>query len=165
MNKTQKSGAEKRKLKAEKEQKSQQLVSKIPKLTSIFQTENVSDERNQQSSIADSSTEAHEHSRETSIVEAASETLMVPSSSTETLAVPSTSTEIPVSDIAIAAQIDTVGCCEFPETQENDSHLYSNDPGLWPVEFNQTILQNIWIKKGTHRRLILYLTIEINTNL
>lgn len=46
MDRKYKSGAEKRKLKAEKKQNDENLLSKIPKLTSIFQVKNVDNDSN-----------------------------------------------------------------------------------------------------------------------
>lgn len=160
-----KSGSEKRKQKAEKDQKDQKLLSKIPKLTTIFskylqissgsettsecflgtqdadttnesfsdsqyfdtidelpEDTNTTTEIDQQFGNADAITESDTHSMHSGIAD---------------IETPSTSTD------ASFQFSKSIG------SQSIFKNVHSNDPGLWPVEQNQTILQNYWTKKGT----------------
>lgn len=131
MDKRYKSGAEKRKLKATKEQKNQELLLKIPKLTSIFQKGSVDD--SSKSPNADSTTEENKRSNDAEFSNAGNN---------------------------VSGNSDKPSCCEFLETEATTSNIFSNDPGLWPVEFNQSILQDFWVKKGSS--VVLYLFIKIS---
>lgn len=131
MDRKYKSGAEKRKLKAEKKQNDENLLSKIPKLTSIFQVKNVDNDSNSSTGDqhADSTTEEKKLSSQDNPVQSTSTSEIAAS---ETPAVPSTSTET-----------------SFSEIESDDTNILSNDPGFWPInQSNQSILQCIWLKKG-----------------
>lgn len=188
-----KSGAEKRKQKAEKDQSELDLLAKIPKIATLFSKEQKKNEAPQ-----DDSTEKSEHfeidseitnSLDSSLIEPSSATLKEsraldfdePSISTakespaSTLEQPSTSSakELPAStleqpstskepsastlekgndvhEIENVLDFDASEFCECESlaTHEIDPNVFSNDPGLWKVEINQSILQKYWVKKG-----------------
>lgn len=135
-----KSGAEKRKNKAGKNETERKLLSKIPKLTSIFLKESAKDG-------GESTATEGEHSGELDVSATSSENFAIPSTST------STATEADFFDNDSVSEIDNAECsenvtAEISAIPEPHGHMFSNDPGLWPVEHNQSILQDLWIKKG-----------------
>lgn len=47
-----------------------------------------------------------------------------------------------------ASKSDIAECSKSLENLEIASNIHSNDPDLWPVVSNQSILQSFWAKKG-----------------
>lgn len=151
-----KSGAEKRRNKAQKEESERELLSKIPKLTDLFNTnKNAENENSADLSVAGTSIENISNSPN---AEFPAENI-IPTSSTEPNADTTTENNADTTtELSIDASNDVIAECR--KSMENlaiTSNVYSNDPGLWEInsnqsiqlnQSNQSILQKYWTKKG-----------------
>ncbi|XP_036345078.1 zinc finger MYM-type protein 5-like, partial [Rhagoletis pomonella] len=137
-----KSGAEKRKLKKNKDER--ELLSKIPKLTSHF--------ANATTTVNEANCDNPEFCESTS----------------DTFSIPSTSREVNFHHVdstieGVQNPDDVESSVNVSKIYENSTNVFSNDPGLWPIQFNQSIVQTYWIKKGMLSLVFQYKSKKINT--
>lgn len=170
-----KSGAEKRKLKNDKDEKNTEFLKKFAKLDDLFNRNNAESQNSVDLPIADTSIE---NTNDCSNAESTATTNTTNSSGPhiegdttdgEQFDDAEFSSSASISNDAFhgtedASQNDVAECSKSIENLAIASDIYANDPGLWPInsnqsiqsnQANQSILQNHWVKKGKMPAILL----------